>query len=168
MFGNNAPQTPTAFNPFAALANADPVGGGKPKLNNGEYIVEITDTFQKKTNFIAELAVVEAHGTDASPVGTTTSYVRPMQGQGWEGYFSAWILSAIGVSLKDPAAIAQAKPYIPTIVMACLSKTVQKAFDGKDIGPNTVIGQKVRLIVSQGKEPKPGEKYYPKEDWASL
>ena len=157
--------------PFAALPGAKINDGSKPKPEIGDYIVEITDCIVggQDGNFIAEYKIVERNEPgctpDSSPVGFGSSYVRPTHGEGWDNYLATWLVCALGLTkARDAEKIDRWRPYFGALPKAACSKQVVQGI-GPTLAQNGLIGRKMRLIISQGSEPKPGKKYYPRESW---
>lgn len=151
---------------FDALDDAKPLGQGKPKPGNGDYVVEIIDLLVKDSNIIAEWKIVglnEAGGS--SPVGFESSTVRSTKTLGWENYFMTWLLAVIGQDPTDPAIKQTVRPYLKYLCKAAASKSAVKTPDGKTIEPSAIIGRKARVIVSDGPTPAEGKRYYPRETW---
>jgi len=146
-------------NPFEDIANAKMPGSGRPKLAEGfDYVVEITDYKSHKTNLIVEFRVVESNG--GSPVGAESSYIRSQKAEGWEGYFAKFVYANMGVDPGNPAEVAAAKPYFAKCLQEALTKVADPSL------PLHLIGRKMRVKLTPGNPPGPGQKYYPNE-WYS-
>lgn len=163
-----------SFNPLAAVDSAKITDQGLPPLENGEYIIELTDfkfTGQNKY-LVAEFKVDSVlSGDNASPVGTQSSWVRDMVTQGWENYLKTWLLKALGVNTGNPEEVAQWAPYLSRMAVIAVTKVAQELVPGHKVGPTAAeggfIGRKMRLIVSQGKTNAKG-KYYPNTVYLQL
>lgn len=140
---------------YAAFNTVEVPGAGPPKLENGSYLVEVTNYLDKGDCFIVEYKVLEANG--GSAVGTESSFVRAKTGKGWQGYWARFLLANAGVDPDNKAVAAQAQPYLGRLLAEAVTKQVDPNL------PVHLIGRKMHLVVSQGKDPEPGKKYYPNE-----
>lgn len=170
-----APVAPAAgYNPFASTASAKTFGAGLPRLNHGDYIVQIDSKTNEGGKFlITEYTVVEATSIDGnppSPPGTKASSTQMLTNNESGSYIAIQTLAELGYPATGPEA-ERAKPFLPAILMAETTKAPQPGPDGNPVAPGALVGRKVRLIcqpnLDNNGQPKLARngKYYPKENW---
>lgn len=146
------PAPAPGYGEFAGFGTATISDKTPPKPGIGLYACTCTKVVKKPTALIFEYVIDEVRSAEAgsSPVGFRSSLYRDTKDPKYFGYTAQVALAIAGVDTQDKAQTAAAQPYLPAMLAAVTTGQTCFAPDGSPIGPDTMIGRKFLLQVSQG------------------
>lgn len=154
---NQAAKAPARqFDPYAKFADLDKakaVGFSNEQPENGEYAATLK---QVRLDDAKNLIFFDFETAE----GQSIDIIHKVGGKGWENYLASDIVRCLGLDPKS-AEGEEAMAVAKGIFIAEAYGQPYEIPGGPTIEPGTIVGKAVTIVVSQGKEPAPGKKYYP-------